>query len=141
MLKQIREQNHRNCLDDSSSEEQSEYEQEILSCSDEDVDKEKAQPTRNDDLPPADPVDEPEIDLGGFNMEDIIKANNKNLGRYDNIGFGREHNDELYNDLVVEEDDVDFESEEIQALQYTSNKALGRLDGNEDLNGTPKTEE
>jgi len=48
---------------------------------------------RNSDMPPADPhqdveTQEPEIDLGGFNMDDIIKANNRNLGRYDNVGFG-----------------------------------------------------
>ena len=37
MLTQIRLQNHRNCLDDSSSEEESEYGQEIQSCSDSEI--------------------------------------------------------------------------------------------------------
>jgi len=73
-------------------------------------------------------------------MDDIIKANNRNLGRYDNVGFEHQNNDELFNELVVEEDDVDFESEEMQALHFTSNKALGRIDSSENMVETPPME-
>lgn len=70
---------------------------------------------RNSNLPPSECISNKngsEIDLGGFNMDDIIKANNRNLGRYDNV-----NNDDLFLDLVIEEDDgFDFESEEMQAL-------------------------
>lgn len=151
MLTQIRLQNHRNCLDDSSSEEESEYGQEIQSCSDSEImgaaeghGGESAE-MGHSDLPPvnsqqAHEPEEPEFDLGGFNMDDIIKANNRNLGRYDNVDLEHQNNDELFNELVVEEDDVDFESEEMQALHFTSNKALGRIDSSEDMVETPPME-